>query len=95
MRFTPKPVFDTNTTSGEFGDLPEWDLTDLYTAPDAPEVTGDLEKLGQACKAFAETYEGKLATLDADGMLACVRAYEEIDIVAGRLIRESLAVCRN
>ena len=66
--------------------LPEWDLTDLYAAPDAPEVARDLDRLAQACAAFAAVYEGKLAELDAAGMLACVRAYEEIDTIAGRLM---------
>ena len=35
----PRPVFDARIGSNSFGDLPEWDLNDLYTAPDAPEVT--------------------------------------------------------
>ena len=34
----PRPVFDANpATGGGLGKLPEWDLSDLYTAPDAPE----------------------------------------------------------
>ena len=85
----PTPRHDADAgagTPGAFGSLPEWDLTDLYAAPDAPEVASDLDKLGKACAAFAAVYEGKLATLDADGMLACVRAYEEIDTIAGRLM---------
>jgi len=68
------------------GKLPVWDLSDLYPAPDAPEVARDFDWLDTACADFAATYEGKLAGLDAAGMLACVRAYEAIDIVAGRLM---------
>ncbi len=85
----PFPLRDANadgSTPDGFGALPEWDLTDLYAAPDAPEVARDLDKLAQACAAFAKVYEGKLAELDAAGMLACVRAYEEIDTIAGRLM---------
>ncbi|MFN3955331.1 MAG: M3 family oligoendopeptidase [Pararhodobacter sp.] len=79
--------FDTNATGGAaLGDLPSWDLRDLYTSPDAPEVTRDLGWLDDACAAFATDYEGKLAGLDAAGMLACVQRYEEIDIIAGRLM---------
>jgi hypothetical protein len=40
--------FDTGTaasSAGKFGDLPEWDLTDLYAAPDAPEVARDFDWL--------------------------------------------------
>lgn len=73
-------------TQTEFGDLPDWDLSALYAAPDAPEFARDLEWLEGEGKAFAETYEGKLASLDAAGMLDCVRRYEKIDLVAGRIM---------
>ena len=82
----PSPVFDAHVSAGGLGSLPDWDLTDLYPAPDAPEVERDLAWLETACAEFAATYEGKLASLDAAGLLACVQAYEAIDIVAGRLM---------
>ena len=86
IRF-PRPVFDANAAEGgAFGDLPEWDLTDLYAAPDAPEVTRDLDWLTQACSDFAATYQGKLADLSADEMLACVQAYEAIQTTGGRIM---------
>ncbi|ROT99062.1 M3 family oligoendopeptidase [Histidinibacterium lentulum] len=84
----PTPVFDTeNHQKGpDLGDLPEWDLTDLYTAPDAPEVKRDLDWLEASCADFARDYEGKLAGLDAAAMLEAVLRYEKIDVVAGRLM---------
>lgn len=83
----PRPVFDANTSAGGgLGKLPEWDLRDLYPSPDAPEIARDLDWLEQACTDFAADYEGKLATLDAPGLLACVLRYERIDIVAGRIM---------
>jgi oligoendopeptidase F len=88
-RALPFPVRDANAEAaapGAFGDLPEWDLTDLYAAPDTKEVARDLARVEAACKDFAARYEGKLAELDSEGLLACVRAYEEIDLVAGRLM---------
>ena len=51
----------------DLGKLPEWDLTDLYPAPDAPEMKRDLDWLEEACASFAADYEGKLARLDSDG----------------------------
>jgi oligoendopeptidase F len=82
-----RPVFDANAASGgALGNLPDWDLTDLYAAPDAPEVARDMGWLETACAGFADRYEGKLAGLDAAGLLACVQDYEQIDIVAGRLM---------
>jgi len=73
-------------TTTEFGELPDWDLSALYSAPDAPEIAHDFAFLETACADFAKTYEGKLAELDAANMLDCVRRYEKIDMVAGRLM---------
>lgn len=86
MLSLPRPVFDANAASGGLGDLPDWDLTDLYPAPDAPDYARDMEWLETACASFAATYEGKLAGLDAGALLACVRDYEAIEIVAGRIM---------
>ena len=61
------------------GALPEWDLTDLYAAPDAPELARDLDWLRAECLAFAADYEGRLAGLDAAGLLAAIRRYERIE----------------
>jgi oligoendopeptidase F len=82
----PRPLFDANAASGSFGDLPEWDLTDLYPAPDSPEFTTDMARLKQSCAGFAASYEGKLAGLDAAALLDCVLSYEQIDTVAGRIM---------
>jgi oligoendopeptidase F len=82
----PRPLFDANAAAGALGALPEWDLSDLYSAPDAPEVARDLAWLERACADFAAAYQGRLATLEADALLACVQAYEQIDITAGRLM---------
>ncbi|MDB6452042.1 M3 family oligoendopeptidase [Falsirhodobacter sp. 20TX0035] len=83
----PRPVFDATTSGGgAFGKLPEWDLTDLYPSPDAPEVERDMDWVRDTCARFAATYQGKLATLDAAALLDCVRTYEQIDVTAGRLM---------
>ena len=84
----PFPVRDANASSGsdELGNLPEWDLTDLYAADDAPELTRDLDWLAQECSAFASDYEGKLADLDAEGLLNCVLRNEKINAIAGRVM---------
>ena len=79
---------DANATSGDrnLGNLPEWDLSDLYTAPDAPELARDLDWLEQACKDFAADYEGQLDTLDAAGLLHCLHRDEALSRVAGRIM---------
>lgn len=82
----PRPVFDANASGGGLGKLPDWDLSDLYPATDAPELARDMEWLEKACADFAATYEGKLASLDAEGLFDCVLAYEKIDVIAGRIM---------
>jgi len=70
----------------ELGSLPEWDLGDLYPAPDSPELARDVESLENACCIFARDYEGKLAALEPDRMLDCIERYQQIDILAGRIM---------
>ncbi len=88
MLHLPFPVFDANTsTSGDpLGDLPEWNLDDLYTGQNAPELKRDLDWLEQACASFAADFEGKLDTLDAPAFLDCVLRNEKINQVAGRIM---------
>src|SRR5882757_3902633 len=43
------------------GKLPEWNLADLYSGIDAPEVASDLQKMDADCVAFETDYKGKLA----------------------------------
>ena len=66
--------------------LPVWDLTDLYPAPDDPKLAEDMDWLDAECAAYASDYQGKLADLDADGMLTAIRRHEKIDEVAGRIM---------
>ena len=85
---TIRPLFDANAASGgkDLGKLPEWDLSDLYTSPDAPEIKRDLDWLEDACARFATDYEGNLARLTAADFLECVQRHERIETVAGRLM---------
>ena len=84
----PFPVRDANTSHGSenLGQLPEWDLSDLYTGEEAPELARDLDWLEGECAAFAADYEGKLASLDAQALLRCVHRNERISAIAGRIM---------
>ena len=57
-----KPAAKPRGRAG-IGALPEWDLTDLYSSLNAPEVKRDLEKSDSECLDFERTYKGKLAAL--------------------------------
>src|SRR5262245_48520729 len=68
--------------------LPEWNLSDLYPAPDSPEVKRDLDRAGQECKAFEQSYKGKLMDLAKSGgagLVEAVKRYEALDDLLGRL----------
>ena len=89
LMFTlPFPLRDANAagTAAPFGDLPEWNLDDLYTGETAPELVRDLDWLEDESAKFAADYEGKLADLDADGFLNCVLRNEKISQIAGRIM---------
>ncbi len=58
--------------------LPEWDLEDLYSGPDAPELEADLAWAEAQSKAFAGRYRGRLADLDGTAMGEAIAAYEGI-----------------
>jgi len=67
-------------------DLPTWNLTDLYPAPDAPEVQADVDRAGREAEAFAAAYEGRLASLAGQSLGAAISNYERIEEVLGRLM---------
>ena len=67
------------------GDLPNWDLGDLYSGPGCPALAGDLERAERDAIGFAEAWRGRLADLDGDGLEAAISAYEAIEDVLGRV----------
>jgi oligoendopeptidase F len=99
------PVFATASTKGEakpaktaesggkvkLGKLPEWNLTDLYQAPDSPKLKTDLETSERAADAMQERYAGKLAALLDGGkggahLAQAVREFEALNDVLGRVV---------
>lgn len=84
----PAPLHDavSDTGGAPLDGLPSWDLSDLYEGQDAAALKRDLDWLEEACRSFATDYEGKLADLDADGLLNCTLRYEKIDMIAGRIM---------
>src|SRR5258708_8487748 len=70
--------------------LPEWNLADLYSGIDAPEITRDLTTLDAECVAFETDYKSKLAQQTAQEgggkwLAAAIKRYEAIEDLAGRL----------
>jgi oligoendopeptidase F len=75
----------------KLGTLPEWNLADLYSGPDAPELKADLEASDRAATSMQERYAGKLAAL-ADGgkggaaLAEAVREFETLNDLLGRIV---------
>jgi oligoendopeptidase F len=64
--------------------LPTWDLGDLYTAPDSPEVEADLERAATAATTLADEFKGRLSELDGDALGEVIGRYEQLEEWLGR-----------
>jgi oligoendopeptidase F len=74
--------------SADLGRMPEWDLTDLYAGPDAPEVAADLARAAKDAVCLKATYQNNLAQIAAEGgpaLLVAVKAYEQLSDLIDRL----------
>ena len=70
----------------QLGEMPEWDLSDLYSSASAKEIVKDLKSVEQLSESFASKYENKLSTLSATEMLICLMSQEKITGLMGRLM---------
>ena len=68
------------------GDLPQWDLADLYPATDSAELEADLDRAERASRAFSGRWKGKLAGLSGDVLGKAIAEYEAIDEIMGRIM---------
>ena len=74
----------------ELGDLPEWNLADLYSGPDAAEFKFDMAKAASEATRFAESYQGKLEDIlrhgkGGDALAGVIKDYEAMSDVLGRV----------
>jgi oligoendopeptidase F len=72
------------------GELPEWNLDDLYPGPQSRELADDFERARRDVAAFAEAWRGRLADLAArpdggDALGRAVEAYEALADLLGRI----------
>jgi len=77
--------------ASKLGKLPEWDLSDLYSGLDSPQIKADLDQADRDCEAFEARFKGRLAGLAAGegagrALAEAVKQYEGIDDRLGRLI---------
>ena len=76
----------TGAEAAALGDLPEWDLADLYPGRDSPELKSDLERVGQLAEDFHTAWKGRIYLLDGDELGEAIRQYEAIDEILGRIM---------
>ncbi len=82
-RFAP-PKDDPAAANIDLGLLPEWDLRDLYSAPDGPDLKADFAALESRIAAF-EVHRGKVAHLDGEAFGRAVAEYEAISEIMGKV----------
>jgi oligoendopeptidase F len=66
--------------------LPVWDLSDLYPAPDSPVLRADLDGADASARAFKERYAGKLAPASGAVLAVAIAEYERIEEILGRIM---------
>ena len=78
---------DGNTAAPAIaGDLPQWDLSDLFPAPDSPQLAAALDGAEADAKAFAAAHAGRLSGLSGRALAAALTEYERIEEVLGRVM---------
>jgi oligoendopeptidase F len=96
----PRPVFAATHAAKakakhgdkpELGDLPEWNLGDLYAAPESPGLKTDLDTAERAAEAMHERYAGKLTGLldggrGGEALAQALREFESLSDVLGRIV---------
>ncbi len=68
-----------NLHNQNLGNLPIWDLSDLYDSIKSNKITSDLEFIETKAKEFASKYEGKINSLNGPTLLVAIEQLEIID----------------
>lgn len=70
----------------QFGNLPTWDLDDLYPGKDSAEFKAALEEAKALATKFENDYKGKLADLTrSGGLIRAIRDSETLGDLTGRI----------
>ncbi len=70
--------------SSSLGILPEWNLSDLYSSMNAPELAADIAQAEDKVQHFRVSYQGEVASLSADSLATAIGDYEQIQDSIGR-----------
>jgi oligoendopeptidase F len=83
----PRAAAGRSAKAARLGKMPDWDLSDLYKSPDAPEVQRDLKAAAKEAARIKATYQGRLADLAKDGgkLAGAIKDYEKLSDLVGKL----------
>jgi len=81
----PTPSKELMSMNVVLGDLPTWNLADLYSSPAGADLETDLQRATREAEAFAKDYEGKIAGLDGKTLGAAVARFEALSDLMGRI----------
>ena len=71
--------------SKEFGELPVWELSDLYSGPEGDDLEAAFEEVARQVGVFASSYDGIVEELDGELFGQAIVAYESISDLLGRI----------
>lgn len=71
--------------SKDFGQLPVWELSHLYSGPDGDDFKAAFEQASSLIDAFEDAYTGKVADLSSEAFGQAVADYEQISDLLGRI----------
>ena len=77
---------NTSTASPTLGDLPEWNLNDLYPGMESQAFRADFDSAVPTARGFERDWKGKLADLEGDRLADAIVAYEELEDRLGRMM---------
>jgi oligoendopeptidase F len=81
----PRSAAASTSDRAELGALPEWNLADLYPAPDSSALRRDLERADRDTQSFAQKWQGRLADLPGAELAAAIADYEALSDLLGRV----------
>ena len=76
---------DTSTAAKTGAENIYWDLSDLYSSNEDPQLAADKKSVLEEAGAFAEKYKGKIASLSASEFKEMLSEYEDIQDKGGKI----------
>ena len=86
-----KSALATAAAKPPLGDLPTWNLSDLYRGMDDPKLREDLRRAETDAAAFEEKYKGKIVAIAGTSgggseLAEAVAAFERLEELLGRIV---------